>query len=782
VSSSPDITEQEIRERCHALLKAAADEAARLHHDYIGVEHLYIVLTQTEGGIAQRLLFAVGLDPRTVRNEIRRETGANDTDSAYTLDEIPFTPRANRVLAAAVYIADDHGEDTILELHLLMAILREGESIPIRKLQTLGVDISAWIELLADELSYHGDDDMLFSNGLRDDSFQPAIESDAHERSDTRLTPLLDKYGRDLTNLARQGKIDPIIGREREIRAVARTLTRNKKNNPLLLGDSGVGKTAVIEGLAYNIVKENVPPSLLGKRIVQIEIGTLLAGTSLRGQFEERLVGILDEARNVPGIILFIDEIHTIVGAGDTIDSNLDAANILKPALSRGEIVCIGATTHEEYRRAIAQDAALDRRFRTVEIGEPSPEDTLLILRNVQDQYIQHHQVQIRPEALEAAVRLSSRYMLDRRQPDKALDLLDEACARLVIQTADEPALPRVVTAETIAEVLAEWTGIPLAQLTENERRKYQRVEEALKDRIVGQDHAVEAVADAIKTNRAGLSDPRRPMGVFLFLGPSGVGKTELAKALAEFLFGSENALLRLDMSEFHDEHTVARLIGSPPGYKDSQRGGQLTEALRRKPHTVVLLDEVDKAAPEVFDLFLQVFDDGRLTDARGATVDARHAVWIMTSNIGTSEGSKGTVGFRPEAFGAQNYQAALRRFFRLEFLNRLDDVIIFNSLTHEALVAILELQLRDLRARLSGQGLKLTLESSARELILSQGYDPANGARPLRRAIERLLIRPLSQQILDNLYLPGQTITAVTDEGGHLAFSTLQPTAASEA
>jgi ATP-dependent Clp protease ATP-binding subunit ClpC len=390
--------------------------------------------------------------------------------------------------------------------------------------------------------------------------------------------------------------------------------------------------------------------------------------------------------------------------------------------------------------------------------------------------------VQIQPEALEAAVRFSSRYMLDRRQPDKALDLLDEACARLVIQTADEPALPRIVTAETIAEVLAEWTGIPLAQLTENERRKYQRIEEALKNRIVGQDPAVAAVADAIKTNRAGLSDPRRPMGVFLFLGPSGVGKTELAKALAEFLFGSENALLRLDMSEFHDEHTVARLIGSPPGYKDSQRGGQLTEALRRKPHAVVLLDEVDKAAPEVFDLFLQVFDDGRLTDARGATVDARHAVWIMTSNIGTSEGSKGTLGFRSEAFGTQNYQAALRRFFRLEFLNRLDDVIIFNALTQETLVAILELQLRDLRARLSGQGLKLHLEPSARELILSQGYDPANGARPLRRAIERLLIRPLSQRILDNLYLPGQTITASVDEDGRLAFGTAQPTAASEA
>jgi ATP-dependent Clp protease ATP-binding subunit ClpC len=759
VTSPLDISEQEIRERCASILSAAVDEAGRLHHNFIGTEHLYNALSKIEGGTTQRLLLAAGLDPRTTRNAIRRESGAGDTEPE---DEPPFSPRAYRVLAMAVYHADDYGDDRVQEAHLLLALLQEGEGIPVRKLIALGVNIDSWIEQLFEELKQGNGE-----RGLGDD-----LDPDSDQASHAP-TPLLDKYGRDLTELARNGKITPAIGREREIRAVARTLTRSKKNNPLLLGDSGVGKTAVVEGLAYNIVQGTAPSPLLGKRLIQIEIGTLVAGTSLRGQFEERLVGIIDEARNAPGTILFIDEIHTIVGAGDTIDSNLDAANILKPALSRGEIICVGATTNEEYRKAIAQDAALDRRFRTIQIDEPTPEDTLTILTNVQERYTKHHNVHIRPEALKAAVSLSSKYMIDRRQPDKALDLLDEACARIVIQTPEpEDGSPRVVTAEAVAEVLAEWTGIPLAELNEDERRKYQRMESSLANRVVGQDHAIRVVTDAIKTNRAGLSDPSRPVGVFLFLGPSGVGKTELAKALAAFLFGSEDALIRLDMSEFHDEHTVARLIGSPPGYKDSQRGGQLTEALRRKPYSVVLLDEVEKAAPEVFDIFLQVFDDGRLTDSRGATVDARHAVWIMTSNIGTAEGGK-ALGFRNEGnegFRAPSYATVLKRFFRPEFLNRLDEVIVFNTLSQKVLTDILELHLGELRDRLSKQQLKLRLEQDAQALILSQGYDPANGARPLRRAIERLLTRPLSQVILDGLYPPGATVVAKAN-GEQLAF-----------
>lgn len=776
MASPLDISEPEIRERCATLLNAAADEAARLHHNFIGTEHLFNALTKIDNGLTQRLLIGANFVPSHIRNEIRREVGAGDDDEPE--EDPPFTPRAYRILAIAVYYADDYGEDSVLEAHLLLALLEEGEGVAIRKLRALGISLSTWKESVTDELMRGSMPPLPLPTG---DLSGVSSGSEVEPRSTRLPTPLLDKYGRDLTELARQGKIAPVIGREREIKAVARTLTRNKKNNPLLLGDAGVGKTAVIEGLAHSIVNGTAPATLLGKRIIQIEIGTLLAGTSLRGQFEERLVGVVDEARNATGIILFIDEIHTIVGAGDTIDSNLDAANILKPALSRGEIICIGATTHEEYRKAIAQDAALDRRFRTIDISEPSPEDTLLILNTVQDQYARHHKVQISLDALQAAVTLSAKYIINRRQPDKALDLLDEACARVVIhsQLPDDSG-PRMVTAESVAEVLAEWTGIPLAELTEDERRKYQRMDSYLKSMVVGQDHAINAISDAIKTHRAGLSDPNRPVGVFLFLGPSGVGKTELAKALTRFLFGSEDSLLRFDMSEFHDEHTVARLIGSPPGYKDSQRGGQLTEALRRKPYSVVLLDEVEKAAPEIFDVFLQVFDEGRLTDARGTTADARHAVWIMTSNIGTGEGGK-SLGFQKETFNSPDYQKAIRRFFRPEFLNRLDETIIFNALTPQSLIDILDLHLRDLRTRLGKRGITLQLDDSARNLILRQGYDPANGARPLRRAIERLLTRPLSHRILDNLYPSGSTLILQAKDDG-LTFEIRQNPAASEA
>lgn len=769
-----DISEAEIRERCSALLGAALEEAARLRHNYIGTEHLYNAITKVEGSVAHRLLEAAGLDARTVRNEVRREAGPGEDEIG---ERPPLTPRAYRVLAMAIYYADDYNDEAVTEIHLLLALLQEGEGVAVRKLRAMHVDADRWVEVLLAELDKTPEpleeptDDELPSSVI-------VVEPEAKPETPSRMpTPLLDKYGRDLTELARKGKISQAIGREREIRAVARTLTRSKKNNPLLVGDAGVGKTAVVEGLAYDIVKGIAPPTLLGKRIIQLEIGTLVAGTSLRGQFEERLVGIVDEARNAPDVILFIDEIHTIVGAGDTIDSNLDAANILKPALSRGEIACIGATTHEEYRKAIAQDSALDRRFRTVDIEEPSPEDTLIILTNVQDHYAQHHKVQISPDALQAAVTLSGKYMVDRRQPDKSLDLLDEACARVVIQTRPLEDAPRLVTGEIVAEVLSEWTGIPISELSADERRKYSRMEADLCAHVIGQDHAVKVVTEAIKMSRAGLSDPGKPVGVFLFLGPSGVGKTELAKALATFLFGTEEAMLRLDMSEFHDEHTVARLIGSPPGYKDSQRGGQLTEALRRKPYSVVLLDEVEKGAPEVFDIFLQVFDEGRLTDSRGATIDARHAVWIMTSNIGTAEGGKG-LGFKAEGYRPPAYEQHLKKFFRPEFLNRLDEVVIFKPLSENALNDILDLHLRELRNRLSSQGLTLQLEPDARKLILDQGYDPANGARPLRRAIERLLTRPLSQRILDNLHPSGSTLV-ITAEDNHLHFESRQASVA---
>jgi ATP-dependent Clp protease ATP-binding subunit ClpA len=769
-----DISESEIRERCAALLNAAQDEAVRLHHNYIGTEHLYNAITKAEGGLANRLLRQSGLDPRMVRNEVRREVGAGDEE----VDAMPpLTPRAFRVLSTAIYYADDYNSRDVNEIHILLALLQDGDGVAVRKLRMLNVNTDQWVEVLLGEL----DQAAGIIGAAGDDVLSPPLSADtpapvAQGREPFSATPLLDKYGRDLVALARQGKLTPAIGREREMRMVARTLTRTKKNNPLLLGDAGVGKTAVIEGLAYAIAEGTAPAPLLGKRIVQVEIGTIVAGTSLRGQFEERLVGIVDEARHAPNLILFIDEIHTIVGAGDTIDSNLDAANILKPALSRGEIACIGATTHEEYHKTILQDTALERRFRTIDIEEPNAEDTLAILRNAQARYAEHHKVEIRPDALEAAVRLSAKYLINRHQPDKSLDLLDEACARMVVQTG---ALnrPRVVTAATIADVLSEWTKIPIHDLTSDERDKYAQMEAALRTRVLGQDHAIQAVADAVKASRAGLADPRRPAGAFLFLGPSGVGKTELAKALSTFLFGTQDALVRLDMSEFHDEHTIARLIGSPPGYKDSHAGGQLTEALRRKPYSVILLDEVEKAAPEVFDLFLQIFDEGRLTDSRGVTYDARQAVWVMTSNIGTAEASKG-IGFTPQGSRPPAYEQHLKRFFRPEFLNRLDDVVIFNPLTPEALSSILDLQLRDLRGRLTMQGITLRLSDAARALLLAQGFDPMNGARPLRRAIERLLTRPIGQLLLPIASTAGLTL-AVDVAGDRLKIEVIPAPAA---
>ena len=762
-----DISEQEIRKRSSPLLEGALQEAARLRHNYIGTEHLFNAMTRLPASITARLLVESGMEPRTIRNLIRREIGAGDDALS---DSPPLTPRAYRVLAMAVYLADDAGERLVSEQQVLIALLQEGEGIAARVLSRQGADLSAWIERLLDDMDGDANDfdEFLFGDLNSSPDAEDGLGAEQH-----MPTPLLDRYGRDLTAQVRQGKIGPAVGRETEIRMIARTLRRSKKNNPLLLGDSGVGKTAVVEGLAYDIVHGRAPRFLHNRRIIGLEIGMLVAGTSLRGQFEERIVGIVDEAKNALDVILFIDEIHTIVGAGDTIDSNLDAANILKPALARGEITCIGATTFEEYRKAIAKDPALDRRFRTIDIREQSVAETLAVVEHVYQRYEAHHKVSILPEAREAAVRLSDRYVRDRRLPDKALDLLDEACARLTIQTnapdipEDEDAPPLEVTAETVTQVLSEWTGIPVSELTANERQRFAQMAETLARRVVGQEHAIQIVSDAIKTNRAGLGDPRRPIGVFLFLGPSGVGKTELAKALAAFLFNDDDAIIRLDMSEFHDEHTVARLIGAPPGYKGMEQGGQLTEALRRRPYSVVLLDEVEKAAPEVFDIFLQVFDEGRLTDAQGAAMDGRHAVWIMTSNIGTGDVGKG-LGFTAQPDQLPDYDFHLKKHFRPEFLNRLDEVVVFKPLSPQTLDAILDLQIQEVTARLTDQRLKLALDQSARTLLLREGYDPAYGARPLRRAVQRLLTRPLSNAILEERFQPGDTVR-ITAQGDTL-------------
>lgn len=762
MASPLEISEQEIRDRCRYLLSLTTEECTRLGHNYVGTEHLFNTLTKIEGGRTQRLLRDAELDPSTVRNAVREMAGHGG--EAVT-EPLALTPRTRRVLSVAIYAADDEDQDIVSEEHLLLALLQEGEGLAVRKLAQLGFEIVYWRNLLMKEAEARGE---VLENlaALPDDRPHPTVELGSMP------TPLVDKYGRDLVQQARQGKIGPAIGRDQEMRALARTLVRSKKNNPLLVGDAGVGKTAVVEGLAWAIVEGTAPSSVLDKRIVEIELGTLVAGTSLRGQFEERLIGIVEELREAPNVLLFIDEIHALVGAGDTLDSNLDAANILKPALARGEIRCIGATTVEEYRRTIAQDPALDRRFRVLEISEPSEEDALAIVSGLRDHYEKHHNVVIRPEALEAAVRLSVRYLPDRRLPDKALDLIDEACARLVVRTAVPETGPlNEVNARTVARVLSEWTGIPISDLTADERRRFAGMEGALKQRVIGQDYAVQSVSAAIKQARAGLADPGRPLGVFLFLGPSGVGKTELARALAEFLFGTEDALLRLDMSEYHDAHTVARLIGAPPGYRDTERGGQFTEALRRRPYSVVLLDEVEKAAPEVFDVFLQVFDEGRLTDSRGGQIDARHALFIMTSNIGAGENARGMGFGKGLEERLPEYERYLAEFFRPEFLNRLDEIVTFRSLGEDDLNRILDLQLKDLHQRLTAQNLKLILDDSARSAILQDGYDPTLGARPLRRAIERLLTRPLSGRLLEDEFTPGQTVYVRSGANG-LVFS----------
>lgn len=781
MTPSPDIPEKELRERCATLLAHAAEEARRMKHNWIGTEHLFIVVARNESGPTCRLLRRAGLDPRVVRHKIRQEIGNGD---GLKEDVLPLTPRTEMVLSLAIFLAEQDNVTEVGEHHLLMALLQEGEGLPIRKLIEMGFDLNHWLQVLIaeahDSEAVLSLDESELIKGLLDDDSDFDFDSEILPRrrslnGDAQYpTPLLDKYGRDLSAQAANGKIGPAIAREPEIRALARTLARSKKNNPLLLGDAGVGKTAVVEGLAYAIQTGSAPPNLLNRRIVQIEIGTLVAGTSLRGQFEERLIGIVDEAKNAGNVILFIDEIHTIVGAGDTIDSNLDAANILKPALARGEIICIGATTHEEYRRAIAQDPALDRRFRTIDIEEPAQQDSLLILQGQQKRLEDHHGVVILPETLLAAVELSVRYMPDRRLPDKALDLLDEACTRVIIRTRHpdiDDNSANDVRPEDVAAVLSEWTGIPASELTADEKRRLAEIENFLLERVLGQDEAVHVVAEAIKTARAGLGDPNRPIGVFLFLGPSGVGKTELGRALANFLFGSDDAILRLDMSEFHDSHTVARLIGSPPGYKDANRGGQLTDGLRRRPYSVVLLDEVEKAAPEVFDIFLQIFDEGRISDAHGRRVDARHAVWIMTSNIGTQEGSK-SFGFGSDENTRRDYSSYLKQFFRPEFLNRLDEVITFQSLNRKVVSDILDVQLKEVHKRLTSQGLSLELSPEARDLILDMGFDPANGARPLRRAVERLVIRPLSARIVSDDFERGDTIVArVAENGRSLVF-----------
>ena len=805
-------------ERVRKVIYLAREEAARLQHDYIGTEHLLLGVIREGEGIAATVLNNLGLDLDRIRQEVENMVSASG--GTMTIGEIPFTPRAKRVLELAVEEARSLGHNYVGTEHLLLGLIREGEGVAAKVLLELGVDRKRVRE------------ETLKLLGGTPSSSQTA------ERGEERAeTPALNQFGRDLTALAREGKLDPVIGRDKEIERVVQVLSRRKKNNPVLIGEPGVGKTAIAEGLAQRIISAQVPESLKNKRIVTLDLAAVVAGTKYRGQFEERLKTVMNEIRESKDTVIFIDELHTIVGAGGA-EGAIDASNMLKPALARGELQCIGATTLDEYRKYIEKDGALERRFQPVMVDQPSIEDTIQILMGLRDKYEAHHGVKITDGAIVQAVKLADRYMNDRFFPDKAIDVIDEACARARLSVSTVPSeihdlekkLEEVVKEkeaairgqeyekaarlrdkekelrsrrndlkkswseskrdqsvqvddDQIAAVLSIMTGIPVVKLAAEESQKLLRMEEEIKKRIVGQDEAVSAVSRAVRRNRVGLRDPKRPIGSFIFLGPTGVGKTELARALATYLFDNENALIRIDMSEYMEKFSVSRLVGAPPGYVGYEEGGQLTEKVRRKPYSVVLLDEVEKAHPDVFNVLLQVLDDGVLTDSSRRKVDFKNTVIIMTSNLGgrqiVSGGQK--LGFK-QVDGAQAFsnikttvQDELKRTFNPEFLNRIDDVIVFHALVRDDMKQIVNILLGQFGARLKLQDITLELTTEAQELLIDKGFDPALGARPLKRAIQRLLEDPFAEFILRGQIPPGSNVK-VTRKDDALDFNTVTP------
>jgi ATP-dependent Clp protease ATP-binding subunit ClpC len=798
-------------ERARRVVVLAREEARMLNQNYIGTEHLLLGLILEGEGVAAKALENLDISLEDVRLQVEKIIGRGEATS---IGHIPFTPRAKKVLELSLREALQLGHNYIGTEHILLGLIREGEGVAARVLLNLGADLervrNEVIQLLSGAYTAAG-------------AAPTATPKEAGGKS-----ALLDQFGRDLTQMATDSKLDPVIGRKNEIDRVMQILSRRTKNNPVLIGEPGVGKTAVVEGFAQAIVQGRVPESLKGKKLYTLDLGALVAGSRYRGDFEERLKKLLKEIRARGDVIIFIDEVHNLVGAGAA-EGAIDAASILKPALARGELQTIGATTLDEYRKYLEKDAALERRFQPVLVGEPSVEDTIEILGGLRDRYEAHHGVTITDDALFAAGHLAERYISERFLPDKAIDLIDEAASRIKIRSMTAPPdfremeerLKRLrqekessieaqeyekaaglrdrerkllfekmqmekewkkpasgrrvkVTEKDIAEVVCQWTGIPVHELTEEESEKLMRMEDALHMRIVGQDEAVKAISRAIRRGRAGLKDPRRPTGSFIFLGPSGVGKTELARTLAEFLFGDEDALIQLDMSEYMEKHSVSRLVGSPPGYVGYEEGGQLSEAVRRRPYSVVLLDEIEKAHPDVFNILLQILEDGRLTDNQGHVVDFRNAIIILTSNLGTRDIKKARgMGFNLSADSDISYDemkdtvtAELKRTFRPEFLNRVDDVVIFHELKPADIKAIVDIMVAGLQARLGSIGLKIKLSAAAKDILAKEGYDPTLGARPLRRALQRMVEDPLSETILKGKPKAGESITVDAADG----------------
>lgn len=795
-------------DRARRVVVLAQEEARELSHNYIGTEHILLGLIHEGEGVAAKSLESLGISLEQVRGKVKEIIGQGGNSPS---GHIPFTPRAKKVLELSLREALQLGHNYIGTEHILLGLIKEGEGVAAQVLVKLGADLARVRKQVIEQLSAYGSE-----AGRGEKAGATTGGSGGGTSSGSRV---LDQFGRNLTQLAKDKALDPVVGRHREFERVMQILSRRTKNNPVLVGEPGVGKTAIVEGLAQSIAADAVPETLLDRQLYTLDLGALVAGSRYRGDFEERLKKVLKEIRQRGDIVLFIDEIHTLVGAGAA-EGAIDAASILKPMLARGELQTIGATTVDEYRRYLEKDAALERRFQKVNVDEPTVALTIEILKGLRERYETHHRVTITDQAIVAAANLADRYISDRHLPDKAIDLIDEAGSRLRIkrmstppefkeleaelsdvanrkkaaveaQNYEEAVLLRdkekellarrealeseakatgvdlfdEVDEEAIAEVLSLWTGIPVYKLTEEETQKLLRMEDGLHKRVVGQDDAISAVSQAIRRTRAGLKDPKRPSGSFIFLGPSGVGKTELAKTLAEFLFGDEQALISLDMSEYMQKHTVSRLIGSPPGYIGYDEGGQLTEQVRRKPFSVVLFDEVEKAHPDVFNTLLQILEEGRLTDSQGRTVDFRNTVLIMTSNLGTADLRKANLGFA-SADEQVSYkrmkskvQDALKAHFRPEFLNRIDDVIVFHELNQEEVRRIVDLMIVRTAEQIQGQGMGFELTDAAKEHLASVGYDPTLGARPLRRAIQHLVEDPLSERLLYKEFRAGEII-----------------------